>query len=132
MPTDSTGSALRLDAPFYTEAELDALYERDPVLAMRLSREQAVLQRTLASSPGDASLPLPTAGDLDGVMAQAREILRRDGGGLELVAIEGDVVRVRLTGSCAGCPRSALDLKNVVERLVRQQFPRVSRVVSVG
>jgi len=31
--------AMKLDAPFYTEAELDALYEIDPVAALRISRE---------------------------------------------------------------------------------------------
>jgi hypothetical protein len=28
---------VKLDAPFYTEAELDALYETDPVAALRIS-----------------------------------------------------------------------------------------------
>jgi hypothetical protein len=31
--------------PFYTEEELDALYERDPVEAMRISCEQAALMQ---------------------------------------------------------------------------------------
>jgi len=38
------------------------------------------------------------------------------------------VLRVRLKGNCAGCPRSALDLKHVVEKLVRGRFPQIAAV----
>ncbi|MBI3938940.1 MAG: hypothetical protein HY323_18360 [Betaproteobacteria bacterium] len=36
---------LKPDAPFYTEEELDAMYERDPVRALRTSREQLLKNR---------------------------------------------------------------------------------------
>ncbi|MBI4195707.1 MAG: NifU family protein, partial [Betaproteobacteria bacterium] len=37
----------------------------------------------------------------------------------------------RLKGNCAGCPRATLDLKNVVERLVRNRFPQITAVNNV-
>ena len=58
----------------------------------------------------------------------ARRILLRDGGDLEMIALEGTVLRVRLKGNCVGCPRATLDLKNVVERMVRNRFPQISAV----
>lgn len=123
---------LPTDAPFYTEAELDALYEQDPVAALRISREQAALSRRLDAARGsEPGSPLPTADDLKDILEEARAILRRDGGDLDLVDIADTVVRVRLKGACAGCPRSALDLRHVVERLIRQRFPRVSAVENV-
>ncbi|MDP2239384.1 MAG: NifU family protein [Burkholderiales bacterium] len=120
---------LKSDAPFYTEDELDALYARDPVLAMRISREQSQLQKQLeAMRAADPEAPLPSVADLDEVLKEARSILLRDGGDLELVALEGTVVRVRLKGNCVGCPRATLDLKNVVEALVRKRYPRITEV----
>ncbi|MBX9810385.1 MAG: NifU family protein, partial [Burkholderiales bacterium] len=38
------------------------------------------------------------------------------------------VVRVRLKGACVGCPRATLDLKNVVEALVRKRYPQIIEV----
>ncbi len=122
-------SELKSDAPFYTEGELDELYERDPVLAMRISREQSLLQNQLeAARAADPDAPLPTAEDIRQVLEEARRILLRDGGDLELIALEGTVVRVRLKGNCVGCPRATLDLKNVVEALVRKRYPQITEV----
>ena len=124
-----TEPPLKSDAPFYTEEELDALYARDPVLAMRISREQLLLQKQLeATRAADPDAPLPSAEDISEVLKEARRILLKDGGDLELVALEGTVVRVRLKGNCVGCPRATLDLKNVVEALVRKRYPQITEV----
>jgi toxin CptA len=133
MGTDNGSPApFKLDAPFYTEEELDALYERDPVLALRISREQHRLRRQLESAPAaDRDAPPPAPEQVREVLEQARAILLRDGGDLEFVALEGGVVTVRLKGACAGCPRSALDLKHVVEKLVRGRFPQIAEVRNV-
>jgi toxin CptA len=118
---------IKPDAPFYTEEELDALYERDPVAALRLSREQHALQQQLAAV-GRADGPPPTPEDVKEILAEARRILLRDGGDLEFVALEGTVVRVRLKGNCVGCPRATLDLRNVVEALLRKRYPQLTEV----
>jgi Fe-S cluster biogenesis protein NfuA len=123
---------MKLDAPFYTEEELDALYETDPVAALRISREQHLLARQLENPvSGDASAAQPDRAEIEAVLAETRRILMRDGGDLEYVEQCGDVLRVRLKGACAGCPRAVLDLKNVVERMVRRRFPQISQVQNV-
>ncbi|MFN7087422.1 MAG: NifU family protein [Burkholderiales bacterium] len=124
-----TEPPLKSDAPFYTDEELDALYEHDPVLAMRISRAQLQLQKQLeAARATDADGPVPTVETIREVLEEARQILLRDGGDLELVALEGTVVRIRLKGNCVGCPRATLDLKNVVEALVRRRCPQITEV----
>ena len=122
--------ALRLDAPFYTEEELDRLYETDPVAALRISREQAMLRRRLAAQVPEGAT-LPTEAQARAVLEEARHILLRDGGDLEFIGFENDALVVRLKGACAGCPRSALDLKQVVEALVRKRYPAVRTVKNV-
>jgi toxin CptA len=123
---------VRLDAPFYTDAELDALYETDPVAATRISREQHLLQKRMDALAAGADATLPTEAQLRDVLDEARRILARDGGDLELVALEGTKVTVRLKGACTGCPRAPLDLRNVVEAAVRRRYPAITAVVLAG
>jgi toxin CptA len=93
---------------------------------MRLSRRQLEVAREIESARSvDPHLPAPTVETVGELLAKARSILRRDGGDLELVALENDTVTVRMSGSCASCPRSALDVKHIVERLVRERFPQL-------
>jgi Fe-S cluster biogenesis protein NfuA len=128
-----SGPPVKLDAPFYTEDELDALYELDPVAAMRISREQHLLATQIAGRfAGDPSAPPPDRDEIETVLAETRKILLRDGGDLEFVALQGNVLRVRLKGACAGCPRAALDLRNVVEKMVRTRFPQIAQVQNAG
>ncbi len=114
---------------FYTEQELDALEETDPDMAYRIARAQAVIARDrTAPAPAGHAGP-PDRGAVERAVADVRRILQRDGGDIELVAIEGAVVRVRMKGACAGCPNSVLDLRNVVEKVVCA-VPGVSAVVN--
>lgn len=115
----------------YSDEELDALYEQDPVLAMKISREQEQAKRAgLVRRPPNPDAPPPDLTELNAVLEKARRILLQDGGDLELVEVQGSVVRVRLKGNCVGCPNSVLDLKNIVERLVMEQFPQVTEVAN--
>ncbi|HUJ86217.1 MAG TPA: NifU family protein [Burkholderiales bacterium] len=118
---------MKLDAPLYTEAELDALERDNPREALRIAREQEILKRQL-SAEVPAGSRIPTTDEIKTTLEEARKILLRDGGDLEFVALEGDVVVVRLKGACAGCPRAALDLKGVVEALLRRRHPAIREV----
>lgn len=60
-----------------------------------------------------------------------RPALQADGGDVELVDVEGGVVKVRLVGACAGCPMSQLTLANGVERVLKEAIPEVERVEPV-
>jgi Fe-S cluster biogenesis protein NfuA len=123
--------SVKTDAPFYTEAELDALEATDPVAAVRIAREQLQLQKQLVQSAGAAAGALPTVAEIQTVIAEVRRILARDGGVIEFVSLEERTLTVRLKGSCAGCPRAPLDLKHVVEELVRRRYPQIVAVRNV-
>ena len=60
-----------------------------------------------------------------------RPMLQRDGGNVELVDVEGSVVKVRLQGACHGCPMSQMTLKAGIERIVKQEVPQVTEVIAV-
>ncbi|MFZ1909091.1 MAG: NifU family protein [Burkholderiales bacterium] len=118
---------MKLDAPLYTEDELDALERENPREALRIAREQAMLKKQLEQTP-PADAVMPNESQLDESLREVRKILLRDGGDLDFVRLEGDAVVVRLKGACAGCPRAALDLKGVVEALLRRRFPAIREV----
>ena len=61
-----------------------------------------------------------------------RPSLQADGGDVELVEVAPDgVVKVKLTGACAGCPMSQVTLKMGIEKLLKQEVPEVKEVVAL-
>jgi len=65
---------------------------------------------------------------VEGVLDQLRPAMEADGGGVEVVAIEGACVRVRLRGTCLGCPSASLTMRLGIERRLREKLPWVERV----
>ncbi len=47
--------------------------------------------------------------------------LQADGGDMEIVAVHGTQVMVRLQGACGCCPHATMTLKNGIERILRQK-----------
>ena len=64
-------------------------------------------------------------------IGEIRPYLVADGGDIELVDVEGDVVKVRLKGACAGCPMAQMTLQMGVERYIKSRVPEVKRVIAV-
>ncbi|MCL0080409.1 NifU family protein [Dehalococcoidia bacterium] len=60
-----------------------------------------------------------------------RPALHADGGNVELVDVDGDVVRVKLIGACGCCPMSTMTLKMGIERVLKEQVPEIKEVVAV-
>lgn len=61
---------------------------------------------------------------------EIRPLLAMEGGSIELVSVENGVVKVRLTGACAGCPMSQYTLVNFVEATLKEKVPGVKEVVA--
>jgi Fe-S cluster biogenesis protein NfuA len=57
-----------------------------------------------------------------------RPALQADGGDVELLGVDDGVVRVRLTGACAGCPMATLTLKEGIEQRLKELVPEVKSV----
>ena len=63
---------------------------------------------------------------------KVRPSLQADGGDVELVEVkENGVVKVKLTGACAGCPMSQMTLKMGIERILKKEVPGVTTVEAV-
>lgn len=60
-----------------------------------------------------------------------RPFLQRDGGDIELISVEGGLVKVSLRGACSGCPMSRMTLKSFVEKEIKKEVPEVESVEEV-
>lgn len=60
-----------------------------------------------------------------------RPVLMADGGNVKLVEVKDDVVKVKLTGACSGCPMSQMTLKMGIERHLKNEIPEIKEVVAV-
>jgi Fe-S cluster biogenesis protein NfuA len=66
------------------------------------------------------------------VLDKVRPALQADGGDVELVeATDDGVIKLKLTGACAGCPMSTMTLRSGIERVLRAEIPEIKEVVSV-
>ena len=72
-----------------------------------------------------------TLENVETVLDELRPFLMADGGNVEVVEIDGPVVKVRLQGACGSCPSSTMTLKMGIERKMRESIPEVSEVVQV-
>ncbi len=59
---------------------------------------------------------------IEKALDQIRPSLVADGGNVELVEVEGDLVKVKLTGACSGCPMSQMTLKMGIERHLKKEI----------
>ncbi|HTW95049.1 MAG TPA: NifU family protein [Tepidisphaeraceae bacterium] len=56
-------------------------------------------------------------------LEKVRPYLHSHGGNVELLGIADGVVRLRLQGSCHGCPSSAATLKQTIEQAILEKAP---------
>ncbi len=84
-------------------------------------------------------LPIPmtmdtmalTKDNVEKVLDEVRPFLLADGGNVEVVELDGPIVKVRLQGACGSCPSSTMTLKMGIERKLREMIPEISDVVQV-
>jgi len=60
-----------------------------------------------------------------------RPFLQRDGGDVELVSVEDNVVRVKMVGACETCSMQASTLKAGIEESIMNAIPEVKSVIAV-
>lgn len=64
-------------------------------------------------------------------LEKIRPDLHADGGDVELVEINGKVVKLRLLGACGGCPMSTYTLKEGIEIRLKESIPEIESVEAV-
>jgi Fe-S cluster biogenesis protein NfuA len=72
-----------------------------------------------------------TRENVEQVLDEMRPYLISDGGNVELVEIEGPVLKLRLQGACGSCPSSTMTLRMGIERRLREAIPEIAEVEQV-
>jgi Fe-S cluster biogenesis protein NfuA len=73
---------------------------------------------------------LPTR--VEQALEKVRPLLRSHGGDVELVELSDGVVKLKLDGSCHGCPSSSITLRNAIEEAIFEFAPDIERLEVAG
>jgi len=76
--------------------------------------------------------PVPVEERVAGALDEMRPYLDSHGGDVELLGVEEGVVRLRMQGSCKGCPSSSATLKLAIEDAIQRAAPDVESVEAEG
>jgi Fe-S cluster biogenesis protein NfuA len=72
-----------------------------------------------------------TNDNVETILDEMRPYLISDGGNVELVDIDGPIVKLRLQGACGSCPSSTMTLRMGIERRLRDAIPEIEEVEQV-
>jgi Fe-S cluster biogenesis protein NfuA len=69
--------------------------------------------------------------NVETILDEMRPYLISDGGNVELVEIDGPIVKLRLQGACGSCPSSTMTLRMGIERRLRDAIPEIEEIEQV-
>ncbi len=97
-----------------------------PALVRRFTADDLVASMLLAVGIHPEGL----ADRVEQALVGVRPLLATHGGDVELLDVDGEagVVRLRLLGSCDGCPSSSATLQGAVERAILERAPEVMSI----
>ena len=62
----------------------------------------------------------PHIARIEAALAEIRPRLQRDGGDCQLLGVEGNVVKVKMSGACAGCQLAFMTVHGIQAKLVEK------------
>ena len=65
------------------------------------------------------------------VIDQLRPFLVNDGGNIEFIKYEDDIVYIHMMGACANCQMLDLTLREGIEAAIKEEIPTVKEVIYV-
>ena len=66
------------------------------------------------------------------IIDELRPYLMNDGGNIEFVKYENNIVYIKLTGACAHCQMMDLTLKEGIEASIKEEVPEVLEGVNIA
>ena len=66
-----------------------------------------------------------------GIIDKLRPFLINDGGNIEFVKYEKNIVYIKLLGACANCGMMDLTLKDGIEAAIMNEVPSVTQVINL-
>ncbi len=66
------------------------------------------------------------------IIEHLRPFLMNDGGDIEFIKYEDNIVYIKMTGACANCHMLDLTLKEGIEAAIKSEVPTVKEVVNIN
>lgn len=65
------------------------------------------------------------------IIDKLRPYLINDGGNIEFIKYENNIVYIRMNGACANCSMLDFTLKEGIESAIKEEVPTVKEVINV-
>ena len=72
-----------------------------------------------------------TLENVETVLDEMRPYLISDGGNVEIVELDGPIVKLRLQGAWGSCPSSTMTLRMGIERRLKEMIPEISEIEQI-
>lgn len=69
---------------------------------------------------------------IEAVLSRIRPAVNADGGDIELIEVIGRSAKIKMVGSCAGCPSSMMTLQLGIERMLKEEIPEFEELIPVS
>ncbi len=66
------------------------------------------------------------------IIDHLRPFLINDGGNIEFVKYENNIVYIKMMGACSNCHMLDLTLKEGIEAAIKSEVPEVKEVINIG
>ena len=65
------------------------------------------------------------------IINHLKPFIQSDGGNIEFVKYENNIVYIKMIGACAECAMLDLTLKNGIEAAIKEEIPEVIEVINL-
>lgn len=66
------------------------------------------------------------------ILDKLRPFLINDGGNIEFVKYENNIVYIKMMGACANCHMLDLTLKDGIEAALQEEIPEIKEVININ
>lgn len=66
------------------------------------------------------------------IIDKLRPFLINDGGNIEFVKYENNIVYVKMIGACSNCSMLDFTLKEGIQSAIKEEVPSVTEVINIG
>lgn len=66
------------------------------------------------------------------IIEKIKPFLQSEGGNIEFIKYENNIVYINLGGACACCPMVDITLKEVIETAIKEEIPSVKEVINLN
>lgn len=65
------------------------------------------------------------------IIDDLRPFLINDGGNIEFIKYENNIVYIKMMGACANCSMLDITLKEGIEQAIKEEVPEVKEVINI-